>query len=101
MWVPLVGMQCHRVAMLQRELFHREFLHRLMKLVRRGSLGHREHDIVDGLGGLSSGSNAAPLLRQMLIEFQIPILEKVGPQALLGESDSLVGFKVDALLKLG
>jgi len=54
MWMALVGMQRHRVAMLKSESVQGERPYRRRKLVGRRTFWHRENEIVNKLGRLSA-----------------------------------------------
>jgi len=100
MRVPLVRMHGHRVSMLRSELLSSELLHRLVELVGRCALRHREHQVVDKLRRLATGRNSALGVTAALIDLEIPVLQQLSPETLLTQESVLIGLQVRPLLQV-
>jgi transposase len=65
------------------------------------ALGHREDDVVDELGSTAAGCDAPLRMPPLLVDLQVPVLEKLPPKTFLGNDVSLVRLKVCPLFKIG
>ena len=75
--VRLIGVQHHRVAMLEPEFLPRKVLHRRQHLVRRCPRRHREHELVNQLRRRSTRPRLKVGLTPMLFQIQIPVFQQL------------------------
>jgi len=88
----LVGVQHHRVAILQRKVLARELPSGDEHSLRRRALRHRQHDVVDGLGPRVRPSIVRLRAVLALREVEIPVGHERCAGALAEQFAALVGF---------
>ena len=94
--VPLVGVKCHRIAVLQSKFLRGELPDSRVHLVGRCALRHREHQVVHQLRGLASHRHRPLRVAAVLVQVEVPVFHERFLEPLLLEPGTVIGFN-DAL----
>ena len=94
----LVGVQHHRVAVLERELLPREVAARRQQPFRRRPGGHRQDDVVHELGLPATAPLHRPPAVEPGIDLEIPVLDQLCRDILALKSLAIVRFDFELAL---
>src|SRR5689334_16015158 len=86
--------------MLSAELLRGELIHRLLKLVRWRSLGHREYEVMNKLRWPPTRRDAALCMTAELVDLQVPVLQQFPRKPLLHQHRAFIRLQVRPPLEI-